>query len=264
MSLFSSEAFQGETILITGATGGIGSATAKTLLSLGAKVLLTGRNLEKLSYLERTLKREYHDREIYSFACDLGSEEEREKLLDFVQSEVGTVTMLVNNAGVYEYGTVEELNEESLNRIMSINFTSTVLLTQKIYEQMKERKQGAIVNVASLSGLRGNFGNTAYVSSKFALIGFTHCIALEAIQYGIRVNAVCPGFVDTDMGKAVIQTKGTDQSFTEKRRIVESNIPSGRITTPTEVANSIAFLLSDASRNIIGESLKISGGVVLR
>ncbi len=264
MSLYSSDAFKGEHILITGATGGIGSATAKTLVELGASVTLTGRDQGKLKELKEALERDYPQNDIHICACDLGDRKERKRLIDFALNKSGTITKLVNNAGIYEYGKVEDLTEESLNKIMSINYTSTVLLTQQVYEHMKTLKKGAIVNIASLSGLRGNIGNTAYVASKFALVGFTHCIALEAIQYGIRVNAVCPGFVDTNMGITVIDTKGENSTFEEKRKMVESGIPSGRITTPQEVANSIVFLLSDAAENIIGESLKISGGAVLR
>src|SRR5690606_5310852 len=118
----------------------------------------------------------------------------------------------------------------------------------------------------SLSGLRGGYGHTAYAASKFALIGFTHCLAVEAIKHNVRVNAVCPGFVDTEMGYDVIrrQAAANRVSFEEQLERTNAGIPSGRTTTPEEVANAIAFLLTDAAASIVGESLKISGGAVLR
>jgi 3-oxoacyl-[acyl-carrier protein] reductase len=121
------------------------------------------------------------------------------------------------------------------------------------------------VNVSSLSGLRGTYGNSAYSASKFAITGFTQSFAVEAIEHNIRVNSVCPGFVDTDMGINAIKRKAgrESKSFEEKMKEVESGIPSGRITTAREVANTIAFLLTDAAENIVGESVKISGGSVM-
>jgi NAD(P)-dependent dehydrogenase (short-subunit alcohol dehydrogenase family) len=202
---------------------------------------------------------------INTFAGNLINDEDRQHLIDFTEIESGTIPMLVNNAGIYQHAKVEDLTKEIMDKVMHINYTATVQLTQLVYEQMKKMRKGSIVNVASLSGLRGSPGNTAYVASKFALIGFTHCSALEAINHGIRVNSVCPGFVDTQMGHDVINRKATDElsSFKQNLQAVETGIPSGRITTPQEVANSIVFLLSNASSNIIGESLKISGGAVL-
>jgi len=266
MTIFSNSAFLGEHLLITGATGGIGSALAKTAAALGATVTLTGRNEEKLSELQAELRESFGEKKVHSFKADLSLEEERLALVEFAEKQAGEITMLVNNAGLYHYSRVDQLLEEDLNRIMHVNFTSAVLLTQLVYKGMLQEKRGSIVNVASLSGLRGNPGNTAYVASKFALVGFTHCLALEAIQHGIRVNAVCPGYVDTEMGERVIDETAKDQakSYNDHYAQVEKGIPSGRISTPQEVANSIIFLLSNATGNIVGETLKISGGALLR
>jgi 3-oxoacyl-[acyl-carrier protein] reductase len=131
---------------------------------------------------------------------------------------------------------------------------------------MKDCSSGAIVNVASLSGLRGTYKSIPYCSSKFALVGFTQSLALEAVEHDIRVNAVCPGWVDTEMGREAIESKaeargrGSDEQL---ERELEA-IPSKKMSTPSDVANAVVYLLSDGSQNIVGESLKISGGSVLR
>nr|WP_275899688.1 SDR family oxidoreductase [Bacillus piscicola] len=250
---------------MTGATGGIGAATARTLINMGAALTITGRSEDKLSALQKQLVNSNGDPKIVAISADICNAADREGLVSAAEAAQGPVTMLVNNAGIHQRGKVEDVNEAMLTEIMHVNYTAAVLLSQQVYETMKKREKGAIVNVASLSGLRGTVGNTAYAASKFAMIGFTHCFALEAINHGIRVNAVCPGFVDTEMAEQVIRAKAASNtlSYEENREATEKGIPSGQITTPEEVANSIAFLLSDAAHNIVGESLKISGGGVL-
>jgi 3-oxoacyl-[acyl-carrier protein] reductase len=134
-----------------------------------------------------------------------------------------------------------------------------------VYKEMIKQKNGAIVNISSLSGLRGRYGDSPYVSSKFALIGFTHSLALEAIEHRIRVNAVCPGYVDTEMGQNAILSSAQRNglSYEEQLEKIKTDIPSSEIIKPIEVANTVAFLLTNAANNIVGESIKISGGAVL-
>ncbi|HET7579507.1 MAG TPA: SDR family oxidoreductase [Bacillales bacterium] len=266
MAVFAQDALKGKHALITGASGGIGYETAKVLTSMGAAVTVTGRRKEKLDELAGEIRTQSPDAAVFTYAADLGSEEEREKLVDAAEKAQGTIILLVNSAGISGGTTVDELTQQEMERIMHLNYTATVLLTQRIYKKMMERKEGAIVNVSSLSGLRGTYGNTAYAASKFALIGFTHSMAVEAIEHGVRVNAVCPGYVETEMGKSAINRRAqrANRTLSEQMEIVNQNLPSGRISTPQEVANTIAFLLSDAAGNIVGESVKISGGSVLR
>jgi 3-oxoacyl-[acyl-carrier protein] reductase len=265
LSIYSKDALQGKHALIIGASGGIGSETARTLVSMGADVTLTGRNSQKLKQVQQTLVNKFPNSNVEVYVADILNENERTSLVQYAEETVGPISLLVNNAGIFRYKTVEDLTEEDLVIVMQVNYTATVLLTQLVYKEMKARNEGNIVNVSSLSGLRGTFGNTAYSASKFALIGFTHSMAVEAIRNGVRVNAVCPGFVDTDMAHEVIgeHAKLKGQTFENQFKNANDAIPSGRITTPQEVANTIAFLLSDASENIIGESVKISGGSVL-
>lgn len=266
MSIFASDALQGKHAIITGATGGIGRATAFRIASMGAAVTITGRNAEKLARLQDDILRKCPTAKVHAVTADLVAADDRQRLVAEAERYNGPVSLLVNNAGLYRFGILEELTEEALENLVQINFTATVLLTQLVYRGMKQRREGAVVNVSSLSGLRGSYGHTAYSASKFALIGFTHCFAVEAIKHNVRVNAVCPGFVDTEMGHDVIRQHAAANRVTFEQQVERTNagIPSGRITTPEEVANAIAFLLTDAAGNIVGESLKISGGAVLR
>ncbi len=266
MALFAKDALAHKHVLITGATGGIGYETAKVVAAMGAKVTITGRNEEKLSELANKLLKITNQENISVQSADLTRNEDRLKLIAGAEKAHGFINGLVNSAGISGGRTVEELDEEFIEKLMNLNYKCTFLLTQEIYRKMMERKEGDIVNLASLSGLRGTHGNTAYAASKFAVVGWTQSMALEAIEYGIRVNAVCPGYVDTEMARSSIRRKAERKgvSFEEGMKEAESSIPAGRISTPEEVANTIAFLLSDAARNIVGESVKISGGSVMR
>lgn len=265
MSIFSSEVFKGKHALITGATGGIGYETAKVLAQMGANVTVTGRKEEVLNELKDEIQNNLPEVKVNLVLADLTEASDRKKLVQEAEEKLGPVSLLVNSAGVTGGGVMEDLTQEELERVMHLNFTVPILLTQQIYESMKEHKEGAIVNVSSLSGLRGTYGGTAYTGSKFALNGFTQSFALEAIEHQIRVNAVCPGYVDTEMGRNGIARKGEreNRSFEEQLEIENQNLPSGRISTALEVANTIAFLLSDSVENIIGETVKISGGSVM-
>ncbi|OLS40118.1 SDR family NAD(P)-dependent oxidoreductase [Bacillus sp. MRMR6] len=263
--LFASTALHGKHVLITGATGGIGYETAKMAAACGATVSITGRNESKLVALYERLKPITDESKIAMFAADMGFEDDRLKLIEYCEGKLGVITGLVNAAGIAENIILDELDEEKLGEIMHLNYTSSVLLTKEIYKKMKEQRKGAIVNVASLSGLRGTYGGTAYASSKFALIGFTQSLALEAIKSNINVNAVCPGFVDTPMARQLISKKAEEAGipYEEQMTKIETGFPSGRLTTPEEVATTIIFMLSGAVGNLVGESIKISGGVVV-
>lgn len=266
MALFANDALSHKHILITGATGGIGYETAKVVAGMGAKVTITGRNKEKLMGLAGELEEIAGKENISVQAADLTNKEERLNLIANAEKAHGFINGLVNSAGVAGGRTVEELDEYFIEKLMNLNYKCTFLLTQEIYRKMMERKEGGIVNLASLSGLRGTHGNTAYAASKFAVVGWTQSMALEAIEHGIRVNAVCPGYVDTEMARNSIRRKSERKgvSFEQGMEEAAASIPSGRISTPEEVANTIAFLLTDAAANIVGESVKISGGSVMR
>lgn len=197
MSIFSANVLDQKHILVTGATGGIGKETAKVLATMGASLTITGRNREKLEQARLEILEHTDGANLLVKAADITNKEERENLVQCSLEQFGSFYGLVNSAGIAGLAIVEDLEEDEIERMMDLNFKSTFSLTKLVYRHMIEKKQGNIVNVASLSGLRGVYGNSAYTASKFALIGWTQCMAVEAIQHQIRVNAVCPGFVET-------------------------------------------------------------------
>ncbi|MCP2035643.1 NAD(P)-dependent dehydrogenase (short-subunit alcohol dehydrogenase family) [Planomicrobium sp. HSC-17F08] len=266
MTIFSNDSLKQKHVLITGATGGIGYETAKVLAGMGARLTITGRNEEKLLELKQELIPLAGEENIFVKKADLTDQASREELVESSAQALGFINGLVNSAGIGGGGVVEELDEETVERVMDVNFKSTLFLTQLVYRNMLEQKEGDIVNLSSLSGLRGTHGNTAYAASKFAVIGWTQSMALEAIEHNIRVNAVCPGYVETEMAWNSIRKKAEKKGipFEEGLKEAAAAIPSGRISTTEEVANTIAFLLTDAARNIVGETLKISGGNFMR
>lgn len=266
MTIFSNEALAHKHVLITGATGGIGIETARLLAAMGARITITGRNKEKLEKLKVELLEQMAEDSLCVQEADLTKAEERTRLIERAESELGFINGLVNSAGISGGKLVEELDEPFIEEMMNLNFISTFLLTQEVYRKMLEHEEGDIVNLASLSGLRGTYGNTAYSASKFAVVGWTQSMAVEAIEHGIRVNAVCPGYVDTEMARNSLRNKAqrNHTSFEGELAKAEQDIPSGRLSTALEVANTIAFLLTEAAGNIVGESVKISGGSVMR
>ncbi|WP_258535711.1 SDR family NAD(P)-dependent oxidoreductase [Bacillus sp. 03113] len=266
LAIFSKDALEGKHILITGATGGIGFETAKVIASMGASVTVTGRKVDTLENLKQELLSITDEEKIFTKVADLSNESDRIELIKSCEDHLGFIYGLVNTAAIMGGTVVDQLEEEDVRSMIDVNYISTFSLTKLVYQKMREKKAGAIVNVSSLSGLRGTYANAAYSASKFALIGFTQSLALEAIQENIRVNAVCPGFVDTKMANEYIEinAKANNVSFEEQKSKSEKSIPSGRFTAPIEVANTIAFLLTDAANNIVGESVKISGGAVMR
>ncbi|UCZ54907.1 SDR family oxidoreductase [Bacillus shivajii] len=261
--LYSPAALAEKHYLVTGATGGIGQAIVIALCQAGAKVTGVGRSYEKNEALLSRLK-VLRIHESYKFVCaDLTKKEDREQLCT---TENTFYDGLINNAGVLGGTTIDQLTEEDIRSVMEVNYTATVLLTQQFYNRLvNDKKRGVIVNISSLSGLRGTYGNGAYAASKFALNGFMQCFALEAIKQNIRVNSICPGYVETKMGEKAIQKKADfeQKSFQEAYDEANLALPSGRITKPEEVANTCVFLCSDAAENIVGEQIKISGGGVL-
>ncbi|EXJ24074.1 putative sugar dehydrogenase [Alkalibacterium sp. AK22] len=265
MTLFSTETFTGKHVLITGATGGIGYDTAKVMAETGAAVTITGRKEDVLNKLADEIREHVPEAKVVKVTADLADGVDRERLLQEAEEANGPVDLLVNSAGIMGGGIVEELTQIELEKVMHLNYTVPILLTQQVYAAMKKQGEGAIVNVSSLSGLRGVYGGTAYTGSKFALNAFTQSFAHEAIEHKVRVNAVCPGYVDTVMGREAISSKAEREghTFEEQYQIESRNLPSKRITTAREVAHTIAFLLSDAAENIIGETVKISGGSLM-
>ena len=247
----------GRVALVTGASSGIGAATAEALAALGARVALSyHRNRQGADGTSDRIRAAGGT--ALAVGADVRRSEDIHALLDRAASELGPIDILVNNAGslVARYG-ILEVTEERIDEIVSLNFTSAALTSQAVAASMIERRRGAIVNVVSIAGHNGGGpGAGVYAASKAALTAFTKSLAKELAPSGIRVNAVSPGVIDTPFHE-VFSTPEMIQNFVRM-------IPLGRIGTAAECAAVIAFLASDAASYVVGETIEINGGQLMR
>lgn len=229
-------------ILVTGASRGIGKTIAKSLQSYG-NVYVTARNEEKL--------KEFGN-EMY-FVCDLSKEEDLLKLGEFIQEK--GIDILVNNAGNYTYCGIEDTEISKLNEILSINLKAPIYLMHSAVPHMKENKFGRIINIGSISGVMGEAYASMYSATKAGLIGLSKATGLELAEFGITVNTINPGWVDTELGKSSIE----DSEFSEEE-ILES-IPQRRFVKPEEIAGLVKYLISEEAKGITGQSINICAGL---
>ena len=230
-------------ILITGASRGIGKSIAK-LLSYENNVFITARNEELLSSLSKEIK-------ALSLPCDLC--EDISKLKEFILNN--KIDVLVNNAGDYEYSNTDDMKDENIERILKINLEIPIKLSKICIPYMKKKKWGRIINIGSISGVMGEAYASVYSASKAWLIGLSKSLALELAEYGITVNTINPGWVETDLGKSSIED--SDFSLEETLEI----IPQKRFVQPIEVAELVKYLLSDKAKGITGQSINLCAGL---
>ena len=247
----------GTTALITGASSGIGAATARLFADLGARVAIGYYRNEKGATAAADGIRAQGGTAV-AIKADVRSTGEVRRLVERVSAELGAIDVLVNNAGsLVERLGIREITEERLDEIVALNLKSAVFATQAVVPSMLERRRGAIVNVVSIAGHTGGMnGAGAYASSKAALTAYTKAIAKELAPSGIRVNAVSPGVIDTPFHEVF--------STPEMIANMVKGIPMGRVGTSEECANVIAFLCSGAASYIAGETIEINGGQLMR
>jgi NAD(P)-dependent dehydrogenase (short-subunit alcohol dehydrogenase family) len=242
-----SQDFAGRTVLVTGATSGIGRATARLLSDNGGTVVATGRNAEALAELG----------DVQAIPGDLTDETFRERLVEFaMEAGRGKLHALVNAAGIIGTGSIESATLDSFDNMMDINVRSVFDLTHRCTELLKAAK-GSIVNVSSVTGTRAFPGVLSYCVSKAAIDQMTRCIALELAEHGVRCNAVNPGVVRTNLHRNGGMGEEDYAAFVERSAQTH---PLGRIGEPEEVAELIAFLAGNRSRWITGECIAIDGG----
>lgn len=229
-------------ILVTGASRGIGKTIAKSLQSYG-NVYVTARNEEKL--------KEFGN-EMY-FVCDLSQEEDLLKLGDFIQEK--KIDILVNNAGEYTYCGIEDTEISKLNEMLAINLKAPIYLMHSAIPHMKKNKFGRVINIGSISGVMGEAYASMYSATKAGLIGLSKATGLELAEFGITVNSINPGWVDTELGKSSIE----DSEFSEEE-ILES-IPQRRFVKPEEIAGLVKYLISEEAKGITGQSINICAGL---
>lgn len=229
-------------ILVTGASRGIGKTIAKSLQSYG-NVYVTARNEEKL--------KEFGN-EMY-FVCDLSKEDDLIKLGEFIQEK--GIDILVNNAGNYTYCGIEDTEISKLNEILSINLKAPIYLIHSATPHMKKNRFGRVINIGSISGVMGEAYASMYSATKAGLIGLSKATGLELAEFGITVNTINPGWVDTELGKSSIE----DSEFSEEE-ILES-IPQRRFVKPEEIAGLVKYLISEEAKGITGQSINICAGL---
>ena len=238
----------GKRVLITGAAGGIGKELSKSFLEVGANIILSGTNINRLQSLKDDLNQEC---EVYK--CDLKNVDEINDLINFLDGS-GGVDVLINNAGKTEDNLLMRMTDEQWEDIMLINLTSVMRLTRGIIRGMIKKRWGRIINITSIVALTGNPGQSNYVASKSGLIGFSKSLASEVASRGITVNCIAPGFIKTNM---------TDKLNENQTSSILNRIPMNRIGIPIDICSSAIFLASSYSNYITGQTIHVNGGMLM-
>lgn len=237
-----------KTILVTGGATGIGLAITELFLQNKWQVMMTSRNLDQLNQVKIKLASVYGENLIDCCAADVSSESDIAHLYEMTKKRFGCVDAIVNNAGIVIRGCVHEMNGNDWDSIFDINVKGTFLVSKAFLPDMMAAKKGAIVNIASVSGMGGDYGMTAYNASKGAIINMSRAMALDYGKYGIRVNTVAPGPTNTNMFPQ------------EMKETFSKNSPLNRIVEPEEVAQAVYFMATDASSAITGETIPVTAG----
>jgi 3-hydroxybutyrate dehydrogenase len=252
----------GRIALVTGGGRGIGREVALALASAGADVAVAARSAADLA---ETLSRiRAAGRRGEAIVCDVAERPQVDAMIARVKSTLGDPLILVNNAGIAGSAKLTDTTDEMWDRMLRVNATGAFFCTRAVLPMMLQGKWGRIVNVASVAARAGAAYIAAYAASKHALLGLTRAVAAEVAARGITVNAVCPGYVDTEMtvaSTANIVTK-TGRSEQEARKILEGFSPQGRLMTVAEVAALITFLCSEPARGITGQGIVLDGGAL--
>ena len=240
--------FKNKKILVTGATGGIGNEIVKKFIDLEGTVLATGTNTTKLD----EIKNKYSKVKVKKF--DISDHARIEEFIDDVILELGGLDILINHAGVNMDNLSLRMKDDEWKRVIDINLSSTFLLTKYSIKKMLKNKFGRIVNITSIVGHTGNLGQSNYSASKAGIIGMSKSLAIEYAKKNITINCVSPGFIQTAM----------TMNIAEKVRLfLTSRIPMGRLGTGEDVSNCVAFLSSDESSYITGETIHVNGGMYM-
>ena len=235
-------------VLITGATGGIGNSLIKKFNDLGAKIVATGTNEQKLT----NLKNNFPSIKIEKFKLDEHSE--IESFIDKIDKELEGLEILINNAGITLDNLSIRLTEENWKKVIDINLNSSFFMCKFAIKKMLKKKYGKIINITSVIGHTGNAGQANYAASKAGIIGFSKSLAIEYAKKNININCVSPGFIKTEM---------TEKINEKSKEILIDKIPAGTIGSGEDVSNCVAFLASDEAKYINGETIHVNGGLYM-
>ena len=251
----------GKHAVVTGASRGIGAVISAALVAEGLRVSLLGRDVGTLQRVAQELGGE---QVAVAIPTDVGNSSSVQAAFTAARDRFGPVQLLINNAGQAASAKFTETDEDLWNRVLAVNLTGTYLCTRQAVPDMLQTGFGRVVNVASIAGLRGGAYISAYVASKHAVIGLTRSLALEYATRNITVNAVCPGYVDTDIVKNAIAsiTSKTGRSESEALAALVATNPQRRLIEPREVADTVMWLCRPGTESVNGQSIVLAGGEV--
>jgi 3-oxoacyl-[acyl-carrier protein] reductase len=239
----------GKTALVTGATGGLGAAIAAALHAQGATVAISGTRQEALDILREKLGARIH-----SLPCNLTDTQEVEKLVPSAEAAMGSLDILVSNAGITRDMLALRMKDEDWSTVIDVNLTAAFRLARSALRGMMKRRYGRIIGITSVVAVTGNAGQANYAASKAGLIGMTKALAQEVASRGITVNCIAPGFIETPM---------TGSLNEKQREAILANVPLGRLGVPAEVAAAVAYLASSEAAYVTGQTLHVNGGMAM-
>ena len=240
--------FKNRKILITGATGGIGNCLVEKFNNLGATIMASGTNEEKLD----NLKKKFSNIQVERFKLD--EHDKIEQFVEKVEKKLDGLDILINNAGITLDNLSIRLTEENWKKVLDINLTSSFLMCKYAIKKMLKKRYGKIINITSIVGHTGNLGQANYAASKAGIVAFSKSLAIEYAKKNININCVSPGFIKTEM---------TDKINEEFKQNLISKIPSGKLGSGEDVSNCVAFLASDMANYISGETIHVNGGMYM-
>lgn len=242
--------------IVTGAGTGIGKACALAFADEGAKVVLVGRRKELLQSVAEQM-RGGRGESFMVLPADVTKKKDIERVLEQTVSRFGAINVLVNNAGLLHIGTAEEITEEQWDQTFNVNVRGLWLLSRAVLPHMRKAGGGSIINIASVLGINGARSRACYSTSKGAVVLLTKCMAIDHGHEKVRVNAICPSFVETDLTAAVISKAADPQAVRRERTAVH---PIGRLGQPEDIAGLAIYLASDESSWVTGAALPVDGG----
>ncbi|MBE3656558.1 3-oxoacyl-ACP reductase [Vibrio navarrensis] len=239
----------GKVALVTGASRGIGRAITETLVERGATVIGTATSESGAAAIS-----EYLGENGKGFALNVTQAESIEATIKAINDEFGAIDILINNAGITRDNLLMRMKDDEWSDILDTNLTSIFRLSKAVMRGMMKKRDGRIINIGSVVGTMGNAGQANYAAAKAGVIGFTKSLAREVASRGVTVNTVAPGFIETDMTRALND---------EQRAVTLANVPAGRLGDPREIAEAVVFLASPAAAYITGETLHVNGGMYM-
>jgi 3-oxoacyl-[acyl-carrier protein] reductase len=243
---------EGKVAVVTGGSRGIGAAVAALLAERGAAVVVSARDADRLGATVKEL--EATGAAVAGVAGDVSRREGAEHVVETARERFGRLDLLVNNAGITRDGLLVRMKDEDWDRVLEVNLRGAFVMTRAAAKVMIRQKGGRIVNMASAAGAMGNAGQANYSASKAGLIGFTKATARELSHWGILVNAVAPGLIETDMAAAIPAAA---------REALLAQVPLGRVGTPREVAEVVGFLAGEGATYITGQVFHVNGGLYI-